>query len=131
MKRINTNTPAYVTLVFLAWLIFYTMVGCHKVGVDNGSVVIDLGTKSTTTAIKSISQVGNTVTIEFSTTVGSKYSVQITPFGSDSTVKSEGFTATDTVTKKVYTLDGLAKRNYDLHFLDVNGKEDKHPITIK
>ena len=93
--------------------------------------VIDLGTKSTSTAIKSISQVGNVVTAEFETTIGSKYSVQIIPFGSDEPSKKEGFTANETVTKKVFDLSNLAKKDYDLIFIDVSGKEIKYPIIIK
>ena len=92
---------------------------------------IDLGVKSTSTSIKSIYQVGNTVTAEFETTVGAKYSVQIIPFGSDEPIKKDGFTAMDITTKKVYDLSMLAKKDYDLIFIDISGKEIKYPIIIK
>jgi hypothetical protein len=92
---------------------------------------VNLGAFSLSTKIKSINQSGNTVTAEFNTTVGAKYSVQIVPFGKDEPIKKEGFTATDSITKKVYNLTGLAKQDYDLIFMDVNGKEVKYPIIIK
>jgi hypothetical protein len=92
---------------------------------------IDLGTKSTSTGIKTITQTGNTVVAQFETTVGAKYSVQIIPFGSEEPVKKEGFTANDDITTKTYDLSTLPKKDYDLLFIDVEGKEVKYPLTIK
>jgi hypothetical protein len=92
---------------------------------------INLGTVSTTTLIKSVNQTNNVVTVVFETTVGSKYSIQITPFGSEIPVKKEGFTATDVITQRVYDLSDLSKKDYDLTFMDIYGKEVKHPIVVK
>lgn len=92
---------------------------------------IDLGTKSTSTAIKSITQTGNTVVAQFETTTGAKYAVQIIPFGSEEPVKKDAFTANDDITIKTYDLSTLPKRDYDLLFIDVEGKEVKYPLTIK
>ena len=92
---------------------------------------IDLGTKSTSTAIKSITQTDNTVVAQFETTTGAKYAVQIIPFGSEEPVKKDAFTATDDITTKTYDLSTLPKRDYDLLFIDVEGKEVKFPLTIK
>jgi len=92
---------------------------------------IDLGVTSQSTGIKSIVQTNNTVTAVFETTPGAKYSVQIVPFGKDVPVKKEGFTASESATQKIYNLDGLAKSDYDLIFIDISGKEVKHPIIIK
>jgi hypothetical protein len=92
---------------------------------------IDLGTKSTSTGIKTITQTGNIVVAQFETTVGAKYSVQIIPFGSEEPVKKEGFTANDDITTKTYDLSTLPKKDYDLLFIDVEGKEVKYPLTIK
>ena len=64
-------------------------------------------------------------------TIGSKYSVQITPFGEDTPVIKEGFTAVDNTTQKVYDLSGQSKRDYDLTFIDIVGKEIKYPIVVK
>ena len=109
-------------------VIFLT--ACTKV-VTPPTPAIDLGVKSTSTSIKSISQTGNIVTAEFETTIGSKYSVQIIPFGSEEPVKKDGFTAMDITTKKVYDLSTLAKKDYDLIFIDIAGKETKYPLIIK
>ena len=92
---------------------------------------IDLGVKAQATNIKSITQDNNTVTAVFETTPGAKYSIQIVPFGSDEPVKKEGFTATEETTRKVISLAGLAKKDYDLIFIDISGKEMKYPLIIK
>ncbi len=110
------------TVIFLA--------ACTKIATPP-SPIVDLGVKSTSTSIKSISQTGNIVTAVFETTIGSKYSVQIIPFGSDQPSKKEGFTANEAMTTKVFDLSNLAKKDYDLIFIDVSGKEVKHPIIIK
>ena len=123
MKRIDR-------ILGLGFLITLLAVSCRKVDLPPLQV-IDLGTTSTSTAIKSITQTGNIVTAEFETTIGSKYSVQIIPFGGEIPSKKEGFTATEGVTKKVYDLSELSKKDYDLVFIDISGKEVKYPIVIK
>ena len=114
--------------VLLTMVIF--LAACTKI-VSPPSPIMDLGVKSTSTSIKSISQIGNIVTAEFETTIGSKYSVQIIPFGSQEPARKEGFTATETITRKIYNLSDLAKKDYDLIFIDINGKEVKYPLIIK
>ena len=111
-----------ISVMFLA--------ACTKIDLP-APQAIDLGVKSTATSIKSIKQVGNIVTAEFETTVGAKYSVQIVPFGSDEPVRKDGFTAVETITKKAYDLSGLAKKDYDLIFIDISGNETKYPLIIK
>lgn len=125
MKETSKLLAVYVIVV--GTLLVYA---CTKVDIP-APEPINLGVKSEATAIKSISQVGNTVTAEFQTTVGAKYSVQVVPFGKEEPVKKEGFTATEELTKKVYDLSSLTKQDYDLIFIDINGKEVKHPIIIK
>lgn len=117
-------------VVYLFIIVTVIVYACTKIDIP-APEPINLGVKSESTAIKSITQVGNSVTAEFETTVGAKYSVQVVPFGKEDPVKKEGFTATEAVTKKVYDLSGLAKQDYDLIFIDINGKEVKHPIIIK
>jgi hypothetical protein len=114
-----------VTLMMVMFL-----AACTKVDVPSPQV-IDLGVTSQSTSIKSILQSGNVVTAEFETTVGSKYSVQIVPFGSEEPVKNYSFTATDNATTKTYDLSGLVRSDYDLIFIDVDGKEVKYPLVIK
>ena len=123
MKRIDR-------ILGLGFLVTLLAVSCTKVDLPQPQV-IDLGTVPTSTAIKSITQSGNIITAEFETTIGSKYSVQIIPFGSETPSKKEGFTATESITKKVYDLSDLSKKDYDLVFMDISGREVKYPIVIK
>jgi hypothetical protein len=115
----------------LGFLVTLLALSCRKIDVPVVMNTIDLGVKSTATSIQNISQTGNIVTAEFVTTPGAKYSVQVIPFGKDESIKTEGFTATDTLTKKVFDLSALPKKDYDLIFIDIAGKEVKHPIIIK
>jgi hypothetical protein len=124
----ETNKLLAIYLIIIGIFVIYS---CTKIELPEPAPPINLGTFSLSTKIKSISQSGNIVTAEFNTTEGAKYSVQIVPFGKEEPVKKEGFTATDSITKKVYNLTGLAKQDYDLIFIDVNGKEVKYPIIIK
>jgi hypothetical protein len=116
--------------VYLLFILIFVIYSCTKIELEEPQP-INLGMKSLATNIKSINVSGNIVTAEFETTVGAKYSVQIIPFGKEEPVKKEGFTATEEVTKKVINLSGLPKQDYDLIFIDVDGKEIKYPIIIK
>ena len=117
-----------VILVILTFIV--GIASCRKVDIVP-TPKIDLGVKSTSTAIKSIQQINNTVVAQFETTVGAKYAVQVIPFGSEEPVKNYSFTATDNLTTKTYDLSGLSRSDYDLIFIDVNGKEVKYPLVIK
>jgi hypothetical protein len=123
----ETNKLLAIYLLFVGIFVVYS---CTKVELPEPEP-INLGVQSTSTSIKSITQSGNIITAEFSTTVGAKYSVQVVPFGKEEPVKKEGFTATEETTKKVINLTSLPKQDYDLIFIDINGKEVKHPIVIK
>jgi hypothetical protein len=116
--------------IYLLFILIFVIYSCTKIELEDPTP-INLGVQSTSTSIKSITQSGNIVTAEFATTIGAKYSVLIIPFGKEEPVKKEGFTATEEVTKKVFDLKQLAKQDYDLIFIDINGKEVKHPIIIK
>jgi len=116
------------TIITLSLIVL--VASCTKVELPE-PVTIDLGVKSTSTAIKSINQTNNIVTAVFETTVGSKYLVQIVPFGSEEPVKKDGFTANELTTQKTYDLSSLPKKYYDFIFIDINGKEVKYPIIIK
>jgi hypothetical protein len=111
-------------------LVLIVLAGCTKMDIPEPST-IDLGVKSTSTAIKSITQTNNIVTAVFETTAGSKYSVQIVPFGNEEPIKKDGFTANESTTQKTYDLSSLPKKDYDFIFIDINGKEVKYPIVIK
>jgi hypothetical protein len=117
-------------LLGLGFLTTLVALSCTKIDIPPPQV-IDLGKLSTSTAIKFINQSDNIVTAIFETTIGAKYSVQIVPFGSEEPVKKEGFIATETKTKKIYDLSNLARKDYDLIFIDISGKEVKYPIIKK
>jgi hypothetical protein len=116
--------------IYLSFILIFVVYSCTKIELEEPTP-INLGVQSMSTSIKSIIQSGNIVTAEFETTIGAKYSVLIVPFGKEEPVKKEGFTAINEVTKKVFDLKQLAKQDYDLIFIDINGKEVKHPIIIK
>jgi hypothetical protein len=116
-----------VTFVGLSLLL---LGGCTKPKFEDVTP-INLGVTPSSTTIKSIVQTDNILTATFETTIGSKYLVQIIPFGQEIPVKKEGFTATDTTTQKVIDLDGLDKKDYDLIFIDITGKEVKYPVVVK
>lgn len=121
MKKLKT--------AILSVLIF-TAYGCHKEDLVRPAM-IDLGKKSSSTAIKSIIVKDNVVNAVFETTAGAKYSVQIVPFGSEEPIKKEGFTANDITMQRSYDLSTLPKKNYDLIFIDISGNEAKYPITVR
>jgi len=126
----NKDFGLLLALMILLIGIIYFLNGCTKIEIQPIPVV-DLGKKSTSTAIKTISVVDNVVSVKFQTTAGAKYSVQVLPFGSDEPSVKDGFTASDSITSKTYNLKTLSKRDYDLIFIDVDGNEVKYPITIK
>jgi hypothetical protein len=103
--------------------------GCMNPYYDE-SPVINLGVESTTTSIKSVFQSDNVVIIEFETTIGAKYSIQIIPFGQETPIKKEGFTATNNTTQRVFDLSKESVGYYDLIFIDISGREVKYPIII-
>ena len=114
----------------LIMVMFLAVTACRKIEVPP-TPTINLGVQSQSTSIKSITQANNVVTVEFETTPGAKYSVQIVPFGSEEPVKKDGFTADNMVTKKIYDLSSLKRMDYDLIFIDISGKEIKYPLIIK
>jgi hypothetical protein len=118
-------------ILFYTALSLLTLAACTNYEQEVISPKIDLGVKSTSTAIKSIKQTENTVSVVLETTPGAKYSIQVIPFGSEIPAKKEGFTATESLTTKYLNLSELPKRDYDFIFIDVDGKEVKYPLTIK
>jgi hypothetical protein len=122
MKKLNKIVGLSVMVALIA--------SCTKPELPEPAA-IDLGVKSTSTAIKSIAQQDKAVNVVLETTPGAKYSVQIVPFGSQEPIKKEGFTATESITAKTYDLTGLPKNYYDFIIIDVDGKEAKYPLTIK
>lgn len=117
-------------LLGLGFLTALVIASCTKIA-PVPMPTIDLGVESKATGIKSVSVSNNIVMAVFLTTPGAKYSIQIVPFGSDEPVKKEGFTATDSTTRKVLNLSDLSKKDYDLIFIDITGNEAKYPVIVK
>ena len=115
-------------LLGLGFLTTLLMVSCRKVDLP-APQIIDLGKESALTSIKSLSKSGNVLTVNYQVTVGSKYSVQIIPFGSDEPTIKQGFTADAELVTKTYDLSSLKKMDYDLVLTDIKGVEIKYPIT--
>lgn len=123
MKETNKLLAAYLIIV-----IMFVVYSCTKVDIPTPQV-IDLGKVSNTTLIKSVSKSGNIVTVDYQVTVGSKYSVQIIPFGSEEPAIKQGFTADAELVTRTYDLSSLKKMDYDLVLTDIKGVEIKYPIT--
>ena len=115
-------------LLGLGFLTTLLAVSCRKVDLP-APQMIDLGKESASTSIKSLSKSGNIVTVDYQVTVGSKYSVQIIPFGSYEPAIKQGFTADAELVTKTYDLSSLKKMDYDLVLTDIKGVEIKYPIT--
>ena len=116
-------------IVILLGLI--TFAGCRKV--DFHPQRIDLGVISENTKIVSVSPIisnGNSVTVNMSTTSGSKYSLSVTDL-LENEVKSFGFTASDITTQRTLDLSSLKTGDYNLVLTDIKGSESKINIIIK
>ena len=124
MKETNKLLAIYLMIIGI-----FVIYSCNKELEE--PVRINFGILPMSTNIKSFTQNGNIVVVDFETTIGAKYSTLIIPFGKEEPVRKEGFTATEEITKKVFDLRELPKQDYDLIFIDINGNEIKHPIIIK
>ena len=120
-----------IKLLGLSFLTVLLAISCRKT--FDTPYTIDLGVKSTSTAINKVipSLTTGNITVEFATTPGAKYSVQIVPFGSEDPSKVFGFTAENNLTVKNYNLSDLNNGDYTLILIDVKGTEIKSFITIK
>ena len=121
------NKKLITILIILGFVI-----GCKKYEeIYPETPQINLGKTPELTAIKLVKQENNIVTAVFSTTPGAKYSIQIIPFGSETPIIKEGFTANNIEASRIFDLSDLPKKDYDLIFIDISGNEVKYPITIK
>jgi hypothetical protein len=116
-------------IIIVLGVIGFLLQGCNNPYYDE-MPIIELGKESLSTSIKSVFQSENVVIVEFNTTIGAKYSIQFIPFGSMTPITKEGFTATETITHKVYDLNKIPQGYYDMVFIDISGKEVKYPIII-
>lgn len=113
---------------FIYILLFSLLVSCEDIEVVEQP--INLGATAAGTDITSIVTANKSTTIVASTTVGAKYSIQVYPFGQSESIKTVGFTASESATIKTINLSELPAGIYDLHLIDVSGTIIKKPLIL-
>lgn len=91
---------------------------------------IGLGADPKNNAIIGYSIVNRTAYVRVKTTIGAKYSLQLSKLGEFEAVKAQGFTASAEESNLVVTFDKTEAGIYDLILLDVSGNASKLPINI-
>ncbi len=91
---------------------------------------IGLGANPENNALIGYSIVGRTAYIRAKTTIGAKYSLQLTKLGESEAVKAQGFTASAEESNLVVNFDKTQAGIYDLILVDVSGNVSKLPINI-
>ena len=117
-----------ISLLFLV-----SIIGCKKVEVLPPDNTINLGVEATSTDIKRVYPFlsnGNNVNFDMETTVGSKYTLQITDIMGNE-IKSFGFTSTEIFMTKTVNVSDLNNGDYGVVLTDIKGKQSKTSIIIK
>jgi len=91
---------------------------------------ISLGSKPENNALIGYSIVGRTAYIRAKTTIGAKYSLQLTKLGESEALKAQGFTASAYESNLVVNFDNTKAGIYDLILIDTEGNVSKLPINI-
>ena len=91
---------------------------------------ISLGSKPENNALIGYSIVGRTAYIRAKTTLGAKYSLQLTKLGESEALKAQGFTASADESNLVVNFDNTKAGIYDLILIDTEGNVSKLPINI-
>jgi hypothetical protein len=91
---------------------------------------IGLGENPTNNALVGYSIVDKTAYIKANTTIGAKYSLQLTKLGEKEPLKAQGFTATSTESNLVVNFSNTKPGIYDLLLIDISGNVSKLPINI-
>lgn len=91
---------------------------------------IGLGADPKNNAIIGYSIVNRTAYVRVKTTIGAKYSLQLSKLGESEPIKTQGFTATAEESNLVVNFDQTKAGIYDLILLDVSGNASKLPINI-
>lgn len=89
-----------------------------------------LGADPKINAIIGYNIVNRTAYVRVKTTVGAKYSLQLSKLGESEPIKAQGFTATAEESNLVVNFDKTPAGIYDLILLDVSGNASKLPINI-
>lgn len=91
---------------------------------------IGLGADPKNNAIIGYSIVNRTAFVRVKTTIGAKYSLQLSKLGESEPVKAQGFTATAEESNLIVNFDQTKAGIYDLILLDISGNASKLPINI-
>jgi len=91
---------------------------------------IGLGADPKNNAIIGYSIVNRTAYVRVKTTIGAKYSLQLSKLGESEPVKAQGFSATAEESNLVVNFDQTQAGIYDLILLDISGNASKLPINI-
>ena len=117
-----------ISLLFLV-----SIIGCKKVEVLPPDNTINLGVEATSTDIKRVYPFlsnGNGVSFDLQTTIGSKYSLQITDIMGNE-IKSFGFTSNEIFMTKTINVSDLPNGDYGVVLTDIEGNQSKTSIIIK
>ena len=91
---------------------------------------ISLGSKPENNALIGYNVVNRTAYIRAKTTIGAKYSLQLTKLGESEAIKAQGFTASADESNLVVNFDNTKSGIYDLILIDTEGNVSKLPINI-
>ncbi len=91
---------------------------------------ISLGSKPENNALVSYSVINRTAYIKANTTIGAKYSLQLTKLGKSEPAKAQGFTAIEEQSNLIVNFDNTEAGIYDLILIDTEGNVSKLPINI-
>jgi hypothetical protein len=91
---------------------------------------ISLGSKPENNALIGYNIVNRTAYIRAKTTIGAKYSLQLSKLGESEAIKAQGFTALADESNLVVNFDQTKTGIYDLILIDTDGNVSKLPINI-
>jgi hypothetical protein len=91
---------------------------------------ISLGSKPENNALIGYNIVNRTAYIRAKTTIGAKYSLQLSKLGESEAIKAQGFTASADESNLVVNFDQTKSGIYDLILIDTDGNVSKLPINI-
>lgn len=89
-----------------------------------------LGLKPENNTLIGYSIVGRTAYVRAKTTIGAKYSLQLSKINDSEPLKAQGFTANDAESNLVVNFDNTKSGIYDLILIDTEGNVSKLPINI-
>jgi hypothetical protein len=91
---------------------------------------IGLGASPENNALIGYSIINRTAYIKAKTTIGAKYSLQLSKLGESEAIKAQGFTATVEESNLIVNFDATKTGIYDLILIDTEGNVSKLPINI-